>query len=276
MDGTVDEIELIESVDVRDYEKNVAFFAQKRYDAIITTGIGLTEATIRSAALFPGSVFIGINQTPDAAPSNFIPVTFPEDRMGYFAGVLAARLTRTGIVGGVCETSGIDSMWRYCEGFRAGAESVNSRLTVVVAYRNSGSRDTLFADRIWGFDTASGLIRDGADVIFAAGGGTGQGALAAASQKGVISIGAERDQAAALKEDGSSVVASVYGDAGVEIRILMRLLDSEPLQPRQGNGLIQYVRNDRVIPLDLIPELDALLAELSQGITVTNVPTSAP
>jgi len=46
-----------------------------------------------------------MNQTDDKSMPNFISVTFPEDQMGFFAGALAAHLTRTNIIGAVCETS---------------------------------------------------------------------------------------------------------------------------------------------------------------------------
>ena len=51
----VDRIEYIESVDTRDYEKNIAYFAENGYDVIITTGIGLRDETLRSADLYPDS-----------------------------------------------------------------------------------------------------------------------------------------------------------------------------------------------------------------------------
>ena len=50
-DGIVDKIAYIESVDKRDYEKNILFFINARYDVIITSGVGIQDATLRSAAL---------------------------------------------------------------------------------------------------------------------------------------------------------------------------------------------------------------------------------
>ena len=119
--GVVDQVDYIESIDTRDYEKNIAYFAEKGYDVIVTTGVGMRDETLRSADLKPDSVFVGMNQPHEEVRPNIIPVTFAEDQMGFLAGALAARISETRIVGAVCETSGIDSMWRYCEGFRAGA-----------------------------------------------------------------------------------------------------------------------------------------------------------
>ena len=101
--------------------------------------------------------------------------------MGFAAGAMAAHISETRIVGAVCETSGIDAMWRYCEGFRAGAKFVNAEIKILVIYRDDGDREKLFIDEGWGYETATKLIQRGADVIFAAGGVTGQGALRAAA-----------------------------------------------------------------------------------------------
>ena len=50
VDGVVDQIAHIESVDTRDYEKNIAFFVDAGYDVIITSGVGcgLQRTTART------------------------------------------------------------------------------------------------------------------------------------------------------------------------------------------------------------------------------------
>jgi basic membrane lipoprotein Med (substrate-binding protein (PBP1-ABC) superfamily) len=223
-DGVVDQIAYIESVDARDYEKNIAFFIKSGYDVIITSGIGLRSATLRYADLEPASVFIGINQTDEESRANFISVTFPEDQMGFFAGALAAHLTRTNIIGAVCETSGIDAMWRYCEGFRAGAK---------------------YAD----------------DSVKA--------------EANVKSIGAERDQGAALAEKGSSVVTSVLGRSSFMVQELMRRVKGGDFTDAEMSP-IGYVALDSIIQKSLIAELDEILAGLAVGEIRTNVPVEKP
>lgn len=276
-DGIADQITYIESVDARDYEKNITFFAREGYDVIITTGIGLRDATLRAADPNPGSVFIGMGQPHEETRPNLIPVTFAEDQMGFLAGALAARISKTRIIGAVCETSGIDSMWRYCEGFRAGALYMDENIEIFIEYRDDGSREKLFVDEAWGYETAQKHVQSGADVVFAAGGGTGQGALRAASEAGIHAIGAERDQAAALGPSaGSGVVASIYGNARLEVRELMRLLKSGQINER-GAGQIGYVPlDDQKFPENLPNEMDELLANLLNGSIKTNVPFEKP
>ena len=271
----VDRIEYIESVDTRDYEKNIAYFTKNGYDVIITSGVGLRDETLRSADFNRGTVFVGVNQPYKEVRPNLIPVTFAEDQIGFAAGVLAARISQTQIIGGVCETSGIESMWRYCEGFRAGAKSINAKLSIQVIYRENGSSEKLFIDDTWGYETGQKLIRRGADVIFAAGGATSQGALRAAAEAQVNAIGSERDQGMALGDSGLSVVTSIFGDASFEVQNVLRLIRDGNINP-PGASQFKYVPFKENFPENLTQEMDLLLRALSHGEIKTGIPLKKP
>ena len=270
-----DRIEYIESANARDYEKNIAYFASQGFDMIVTTNPTLRDETLHAADLYPDSVFVGMNQAQTEARPNLISISFPEDQMGFTAGVIAANLTKTGVVGAVCETSSIDSMWRYCDGFRAGAEFFNPAVKVIVFYRDDGDSEKLFIDEAWGFETANKAIRRGADVIFAAGGVTGQGALRAALEADIPVIGAERDQAVFFAESGSSVVTSILGQANFEIKEVMRLT-------REGNvggarsGQLENVPINGIFPERLQDAVDFLFLNLRIGAIKTNVASEKP
>jgi basic membrane protein A len=273
--GFIDRIEYIESVDTRDYEKNIAYFADNGFDVIITSGAGMEDETLRSADLYVDSVFVGINQPFEETRPDLISVTFPEDQMGFLAGVLAARLTSTQVVGAACETSSIDSMWRYCEGFRAGVKFIDENIKAQIIYNENVSSEKLFLDDAWGYETGQTLIRRGADVIFAAGGLTGQGALRAAAEAQVNAIGAERNQAAVLAGSGSSVATSIWGNAGFEVQNLIRLIRDENFN-RAVNGQIKYAPLDQKFPQSLIQELDGLIQGLLSGEIRTGVAFEKP
>ena len=273
--GGVDQIAYIEFVDTRDYEKNIAYFADRGYDAIITSGVGLQDETRAAAGHYKNSIFIGINQPQKETLPNLIPVTFAEDQMGFFAGVLAARVSKTRIVGAVCETSGIDSMWRTCEGFRAGVRFADKNVRPIVIYRDDGDSEKLFLDEPWGRATAQDIIRRGADVIFAAGGVTGQGALRAAVESHIKAIGTERDQAAALDESAAWLITSVYGDAQFEVQKITRDLkvgNLKALNPSQ----FKFLPLGPKLSEDLTLEINALLTKLWNKEIKTNVTTTKP
>lgn len=274
----INRVEYIESVDTRDYQKNITYFADNGFDVIITTGIGLRDETQRGADQYADAVFIGFNQPKDeeATRPNLIVVTFAEDQIGFAAGVLAVRISKTGSVGAVCETSEIDSMWRYCEGFRAGVKFADKNVKPLIIYRENGEKEKLFLDETWGYDTSKSLIVRGADVIFAAGGVTGQGALRAAVESQVMAIGAERDQAMALGHSSNSwVVTSIVGDAQFEIEKMTRLLKGGNIS-REESSRIKFLTLAPKFPENLTQEINAILTNLWNKGIKTNVTTMKP
>ena len=127
-DGTIQIADPIESVDARDYEKNIAYFVEHGYDLVVSVGQGQTDVTRAAAEKYPKVRFLGLDQTASEAPlPNLQVVPFAKEQGGFQAGALAALVSESNIVGAVCETSGIDSMWQYCEGFRLGALHENER-----------------------------------------------------------------------------------------------------------------------------------------------------
>lgn len=270
-----DRVEYIESVDARDYGKNIAYFADLGFDLIFTSGIALADETHHSADLYLNLTFVGLNQTFEEPFPNLASLTFPEDQMGFAAGVSATQLTKTKIVAAVCETSGIDSMWRYCEGFRAGVKYADESIEANVVYRENGDREKLFVDEEWGYETGASLIKRGADVLFAAGGVTGQGAIRAASEFGIQAIGVERDQAAVLGESGSGVVTSFYGDARSEVQeTIRRMREGQKAEARIGS--IKFASPPPEFPPSAISGLELLLSMLESGQIETNIPFEKP
>lgn len=271
--GLADKVDFIASIDSRDYSKNIAYFAERGYDLIFTSGIALDDETLQSADLYPDSAFVGLNQAFEESRSNLISVTFPEDQMGFAAGVVATQLTHTKTVAAICETSGIDAMWRYCEGFRAGVKFANTEVTALVVYREDGDREKLFVDEAWGYETGNELIARGADVLFSAGGVTAQGALKAASEFGLYAIGAERDQAAALSVSGLGVVTSFYGAARFEVQEVMRRVRAGDV--RDGRvGKIQFTALNPAFPPEFSTQIELLLTALANGELNVNVTDS--
>ncbi len=278
-DKTLDYAAYIESVDARDYGKNIQTFVQDGYDVIITVGPAMDDETLHAADAYPNPIFMGIDQPQRETRPNLLPIVFAEDQMGFWAGALAAHVTQTGTIGAVCETSSLDSMWRYCEGFRKGAAYVDKDVKALVVYRENQSSDRLFIDEDWGHATAQTLIQRGADVIFAAGGGTAQGALRAAAESRVRAIGAERDQAQALPEASRAMITSVYGGAGSEVQKWMRLIRSRNVW--EGNQIGAFVHApysefESQVSESLKTEMDKLLMTLVTGGLKTEVSQKAP
>lgn len=273
-DGAIQKADFIESANSLDYAKNLSTFAETGYDVIVASGAGLEDATLQAADLYPDSIFIGLDQNHDPTRPNFLAVTFPEDQGGFLAGVLAAHMTDTGIVGAACETAGIPSNWRACEGFRAGVEYAGLGTRTYIAYRENGHREDLFRDDAWGRAAAQDMIADGADVIFGVGGGTGQGAVVAASQAGAWAIGSEQDQFQVRRDAGARILASVTPDAGPVLYQLLTTLPTRlPAPPLAGTmRLSPFHEAERFVSL----ALQRQLSELGREAVTTGVEPEKP
>jgi basic membrane protein A and related proteins len=213
----------IESIDSRDWQKNILFFAEKDYDVVVTVGANLGEATKAVAAEYPAISFIGVDQEFEEAYENVATIGFHEEQAGFLAGMLAGMVSKAGKVGAVCETSGIEVVWQYCEGFRAGALYERDDLEVTVRYRESGQRDKTFNDPQWGKQELIRLADRGVDTITAFGGNTAQGAFLEANEKGIWLIGSEEDLYYRLTTVQPFLVTSITPDPGAALSSLILL-----------------------------------------------------
>jgi basic membrane protein A len=188
------EVKYIETTDAKDYEDNIRQFAEENYDVIVTVGFALGDATIKMAKEYPDIDFIGVDQFQAEPLDNLTGLVFHEDHSGYLAGVLAANLTESGTIAGVFGTDQVPPVVAFKEGYEAGAKSVEPTIEIISTY-HPGGLDVAFTDPEWGAATAAQAIDQGADVVFAAGGMTGNGALEeTATHEGLYCIGVDSDQ----------------------------------------------------------------------------------
>ncbi len=202
------QIDFIETQDAKDYAANIGQFANNGYDVIVTIGFAMGEATAEAAGQYPDIDFIGIDQFQGEAIDNLAGLIFNEDKSGFLAGALAAMLTETGTVGQVLGTDLVPPVVAFKEGFDGGAKYVNPDINLISTY-HPGGLDVAFTDPEWGASTARQALDQGADVIFGAGGKTGNGALIeVAGQEGAYCIGVDTDQWLTVPEAHSCLVSS--------------------------------------------------------------------
>ena len=170
-------------------------------------------------------------------------LNFPEDQAGFLAGALAALMSKSGQIGAVLGTDAVPPVWRFGEGYKAGAQYVNPDIKVNVVYHNDVGFDKTFVDPEWGKTTALSMIDKGADVIFGAGGKTGNGALLGGAEKDVPVIGVDTDQYLTVPE-----AQKVLLDQRHETHRPRHLRSDQGGQGRQVDGW-QRVRPGRAGPV---------------------------
>ena len=189
-----DNCKFIETQDPKDYADNIQQFIDADFNVIVSVGFALGEATAVAAAANPDVFFIGVDQFQGEALPNVAGLIFNEDRSGFLAGALAAYLSESGTIASVLGTDLIPPVVAFGEGFIAGAKHINPDINVTTTY-HPGELSQAFIDPEWGAATAKQAIDQGADVIFGAGGLTGNGALQeVAANEGLFCIGVDTDQ----------------------------------------------------------------------------------
>ena len=188
----------VETQDAKDYADNIQQFIDADYNVIVSVGFALGDATTLAAKENPDVFFIGIDQFQGETLPNLAGLIFNEDHSGYLAGVLAGSLSQTGTIAAVLGTDLVPPVVAFNEGYIAGAKSVNADINVISTY-HPGEISQAFGDPEWGAATAKQALDQGADVIFGAGGSTGNGALqevatAEGAGESIFCIGVDTDQ----------------------------------------------------------------------------------
>ncbi len=272
LDGVAD---YIETQDSTDYGNNIAEFVEHDYHIIVTVGLAMGEATRQAALLYPDVHFIGADQRefPDSPfPPNMTGLVFHEDQAGYLAGALAGHLTRSDVIAGIYGTDLAPAIVAFATGFENGVQSVNPTARVITTY-HPGGFGVAFNDPEWGAATAAQAIDQGADVVFAAGGATGMGALIevanrTTAESPLYCIGVDTDQWETVPEARDCLVSSAVKHIadGVEA-IIVQVVAGEP---PQGNfygpvGLADFHDFEDVVPEAVQEELAQLADALAEG-----------
>lgn len=187
------QVRQVKSADMDEYQRNVDQLIRSGSNVIITVGVDLTQVTQDAAERNPNVKFLGIDQYQDRVLPNLVGLVYDDDKAGFLAGALAGLMTKSNTIGAVVGPGWMPTMVNMGEGFAAGAEYVNPNIEVLLEY-HPGELPEGLSDTNWGRDTALQMIQDGADVMYGAGGKTGQAALEAAKSKNVLAIGSELDQ----------------------------------------------------------------------------------
>ena len=266
----------VETVDTKDYAANIKQFTDKSYDVVVTVGFLMAEATVEAAKANPNTKFIGVDQFQAETVDNLTGLIFPEDQAGYAAGYLAGLMTKTNKLGQVLGLQ-IPPVEKFAKGFEAGALAANPAVTVATVYHPAA--DNAFTDPEWGAAQAATQLSQGADVIFGAGGKTGNGALgeiakAAGAGTSVFCIGVDTDQWNTVPEAQPCLITSamkLITDGTKEL-----ILSAKDGTITGGNfvgktGLADYHDFASVISEDIQTRVADVVAGLADGSIQTGV-----
>ena len=131
-----------------------------------------------------------------------------------------------------------------------------------------GAIDVCFIDAEFGAETATTLIGEGADVIFGAGGLTGNGALIAACNEGVNVIGVDTDQYLTLPEVQECIVSSATKGLESDVAALIVAVNDGTFPGGEVFGpavLAPFHDFDSVLSDDIKAQLEEISAQVASG-----------
>jgi len=186
--GTFREIELTSEAQ---REQALRRFAESGANPVITTGFAFATPLDAVARDYPDTKFVNIDGWLPEIPANVQMISFQEHQGSYLVGMMAAMASESGTIGFI---GGMDIplIRHFGCGYAQGAKAVNPDVTVVS--NMTGTTPAAWNDPVKGGELTKAQIGQGADVIYAAAGGTGVGVLQAAADADILSIGVDSNQ----------------------------------------------------------------------------------
>ncbi|WP_040609355.1 BMP family lipoprotein [Pseudooceanicola batsensis] len=173
-------------------EQALRRFAEAGFNPVVTTGFSFSTPIAAVAGDYPDTKFVTIDGyvDPEEHP-NVKSILFSEHEGSYLVGMMAAMASDSGTVGFV---GGMDIplIRKFACGYAQGVKAVNPDAEVIA--NMTGTTPAAWNDPVKGSELAKAQIGQGADVIYAAAGGTGLGVLQTAADEGILSIGVDSNQ----------------------------------------------------------------------------------
>lgn len=170
-------------------EQALRRFAEAGSNPIVMAGFAFASALGDVAADYPDTKFAIIDMVVDAP--NVRSVIFNEHEGSYLVGMMAAKASESGTVGFI---GGMDIplIRKFACGYVQGVKAVNPNATVI--QNMTGTTPSAWNDPVKGSELTKAQISQGADVVYAAAGGTGVGVLQTAADENILSIGVDSNQ----------------------------------------------------------------------------------
>ena len=279
--------------DAAEYAKSIQSYVDQGFNVIVTAGFNLGAETTKAAKEFPNVWFIGVDQAPicvDASGNldttfacagnaatllpKYIALSYQEDQAGYLAGIVAATLSKNGVIGAIGGITLCGPCIRYIQGYELGAKSINPGIQVKQAYVTESDFTKAFNDPVTGKSFGKQFIdQNKVDVLFQVAGKTGNGILDSACEAGILGIGVDVDQALSYPNAAKCTVTSAVKSLALSVEANIRAIAANTAKggndhwpaARDGIGYAPFHDLESTVPADLKGKLDAAYAQMKAG-----------
>ncbi|MEM1236699.1 MAG: BMP family ABC transporter substrate-binding protein [Pseudomonadota bacterium] len=244
-------------------EQALRRFAEAGSNPIVMAGFAFGGALGEVAPDYPDTSFVIIDMVVDSP--NVRSVVYNEHEGSYLVGMLAAMASESdtvGFIGGM----DIPLIRKFACGYAQGVKAVNPDATVIA--NMTGTTPAAWNDPVKGSELTKAQISQGADVVYAAAGGTGVGVLQTAADESILSIGVDSNQnylhpgqvlTSMLKRVDNAVYNAFSDGVGLETGFNVMGLANEGV----GYSLDEF--NAELISDEMKATVDAASAEIIAG-----------
>lgn len=257
-------------------EERLRLLAGAGNDLVIAVGYAFTDAVAKVATEYPETSFAIVDSVV-ADVSNVASLVFAEEQGSFLVGAIAAQASETGKIGFVGGVE-IPLIQKFQAGYVQGAKQVNPDIEIEVKYLTPAGDNTGFADPAKGKTVAASMYQGGADVVYHAAGGSGNGVFEAAREADTLAIGVDSDQyLTAPDELKPFILTSMLKRVDNAVFAMTKsVVDGDPLTGEQSfdladQGVGYSVANPAVEPYTALA--DELEQQIIDGqITVSSKP----
>jgi basic membrane protein A len=267
--------------DASDRGELLTQLADAGYNPVIAVGFAYSDVIGPVAEQYPDVTFAQVDgAVADAgSPANLTGLLFAANEGSFLGGVAAALKSTTGNVGfvGGVETPLIQA---FEAGYTAGAKAAKPDITVQVQYISPAGDFSGFNDPARGQIVAQGMFDGGADIVYAAAGGSGVGVFQAAAASGTKAIGVDSDQYQTVGDPALQAVIMTSVLKRVDNAVEAFIGDFQAGNVEGGTDIVNDLTTDGVglatsgdFITDIQPQIDDYKAQIVAGdITVPTTP----
>jgi basic membrane protein A len=239
------ETALVQTKSPADFDDAFRDFATRGFNLIFAHGFEYTDSAIEVARSFPNTYFVVSSGSESSA--NVASITFNVDQATYVEGVLAAGVSKTGIVGAV---GGIElpSIKLFFEGFKRGFLSVLPKGRILISY--TGNFDDVGAAK----EAALAQIGQGADVLIHNADAAGLGVFLAAEQGHAYAFGVFNNQNNVAPD---VVLASAVTSTPLAFLKIATEVKAGTFHP----GMLEFGMQDGMVSVEFNPKLEAKIPQ---------------
>jgi basic membrane protein A len=244
-------------------EQALRRLAEAGANPVVMTGFAFGDVLNKVAPDFPDTKFAIIDMVVEQP--NVKSVVYAEQEGSYLVGMMAAMASKTGTVGFI---GGMDVplIHKFACGYVQGVKAANPDAKVI--QNMTGTTPAAWNDPVKGAELAKAQKAQGADVIYAAAGGTGIGVLQAAADEGILSIGVDSNQnhlhpgkvLTSMVKRVDNTVYEIFKE-GAEMKTGIQVMDLKA----GGVGYALDDNNKALITPEMQKAVDEAAAKISSG-----------